>query len=586
MRFKRPLLTTLGLSVALVLSACSGGGNQPAGDGQKQAGGTVTIGDRQINWFNPILSAAACTGHNLRTVQSMLYRPVLAISPKLDVNWADSIASAVTPSDQGTKYSVTLKPFKWSDGTQITSADVAAFYYVLKYGAKSNSCLFGLGGLPDQTSEFKITDETHFEINYTPRSAGYNPTWVQLSALTWLTPLPIKQWVTACPGTGFSPTNPSETGAAALWQCLNEQGANYKWAGYDTVSGPYKIDAANWNSSSTYPFVKNAAYSGQAPSLDKIILVNQASTTDVFTGLKSGTLDIGVIPANLVPQVKSLRDFTAEPAAMWADSRIVLNLQAMNAGLREAFNDKQVRIALQRGVDTDTIVNNLSHGVWYPSYGPVPSNPQTYLSPELKSGSPYPFDIEKAKQVLAAAGYTLVDGVQTKNGTPLAFTLTYTSGDPMIESVVQLLQSDWAKIGVKVTLTAMPAAALGNAQFDPAQAKKLEASTVFPGGWVYQPNYYPTGETLWNCNGTSTSFFGFVCDEKLDRLISKTTENPSSGTSAQDALNQYQNYVADNAYNIFVPAGWGDLVVSNSVGGVRDRYASHMWYPEYWYRTS
>ena len=590
MRALRSLAVVVGLVTALACGACSSGGGNGPGPGSSGAkplkGGTVVTAleiGQDVNWFNPILAAAACSGVNLRTTASMLYRPIVWVSPKITIDWAASMASAITPSDHGTKYSVTLKPYKWSDGTPVTSADVAAYYYLLKYGAKTDSCLYGLGGMPDQVAAFKVTSAQKFEVDYAPRSAGYNTQWVELNAFPGLTALPITQWLALCPGTGYNPANPSPAGAAKLWTCLNKEGANYKWPGWQTVSGPFKIDAADWQTGSRFTFVKNPGFSGHQASLAKIIMLAQASSTDTFAGLRSGSIDVGVVPANLAPQASSLTDFTTSTESIWAESRLSINLDAPPP-IRQAFDDKQVRIALQEGIDTSSIINDVAHGAWYASYGPVPSRPDTYLSPQLKKPL-YPFSLSKAKQTLTADGYSLKNKVMTKNGVPLKFTMIYPSGDATVLSTAELIQADWAKIGVSVSLSALSLTQLGAEIYDPTAAKKVQSFAAFPIGWEFFPDYYPTGETLYKCGGAVNSVFGFTCTKKLDQLIDATTSYSSSAAQSQSRLDAYQNYIADNALQLFTPVGWGDLAVAKNLGGVAQNFTGTGWRVEYWYRT-
>jgi peptide/nickel transport system substrate-binding protein len=594
-----PLLAVAAAALLLAgLTACggdSGDSGQTTGTLAENTSPPVEGGDivasleqgQNVTWFNPILSAGACTAVNYRTIQSTLYRPIISFTPEVTIDSANSMASKIEVANRGTNYTVTLKPWKWSDGSAITAADVATYFYVLKNGALADSCLFGIGGMPDLVDGFKIISDNQFQVQYAARPEGYNPDWVELSGFPGLTALPTRAWLNLCPGTGFDPTSPTASAAKKLWACLKESGSDYRWKGWDVVSGPFKIDPSRWQPKTRFVFKANKAFSGTKPKLDRLTMLAQASSTNTFTGLRSGSIDVGRVPASLASQASALSGYKTALFPVYAESRITLNLKTEEPRpkISKAFQDKAVRVALQHGVDSDVMIQKLANDAWYPNYGPIPSRPDTYVSPQLRKASAYPFDIEKGSALLEQAGWQMSGGVRSKDGVALRFGMTYPAGDTTVASVAQLLKSDWGKMGIAVQLSSIPTDDLLAKAFDPAGASELDSVLLVPTGWEYFPDFYPTGETLYKCDGAVTQYFGFVCDPKLDRLIEQTTEFSGTKSGAQNRLNAYQNYIADNALSLFAPAGGGLLAVSDSVGGVAGNYNSFAWSPEHWYRT-
>lgn len=573
-----------------VLSACtsgtSGDASAEAASGTKAAGGqlavAISVGE-DVNWFNPLVPGSACTATNFRTFYSMTYRPIVWVSPQLKLDYDNGLATSITPSNRGQSYTIKLKQWKWSDGTAITARDIATYYYLLRDGAGVNDCIYGLGGMPDKVDTFKIIDDYTIEISYKPRPEGYSIDWVLLSGFPGVVALPTDHWLKQCPGTGFDPENATPEAAKKFWTCLENEGANVSWPGYAVVSGPYKVNADLWRANSQFVFDANPQFSGSKPSLDRITIVAQADSTSVYTGLRSGDLNVGIVPANFADQMNSLENFTSTPIGTWSQSEISLNLWADSTKpISKAFQDKRVRIALQHGTNGPSIVRDVSSNVWYESNSAIPPRPDTYLDPALAAPL-YPFDLDAGNKILDDAGYPMVNGVRTLNGTPLAFELAYIAGDTLTTATAQLLQSDWKKLGFDVTLTSMPADAFIAAAFDPAATHEMDAWMSVPSGWQFFPNFYPTGEQLYACDGVVASYEGGYCSPELDALIAKTTQYADTPEAAQGALNEYQQYLAQNAVNLFTPTGWGILAVSNAAGGVAEHLTNYNFLPEQWY---
>ena len=108
----------------------------------------------------------------------------------------------------------------------------------------------------------------------------------------------------------------------------------------------------------------------------------------------------------------------------------------------------QVRQALSYGINRSHLITDAG--------GPAVSPPLTHILPPGINGSqdvpagydPYPYNVTKAKQMLAAAGYP--------NG--LNLTMLYRPSSSIETKMAQTLQSDLSKIGVKVKLlSATPA---------------------------------------------------------------------------------------------------------------------------------
>lgn len=114
---------------------------------------------------------------------------------------------------------------------------------------------------------------------------------------------------------------------------------------------------------------------------------------------------------------------------------------------REPFTDPNVRRALAMAVNSRDIIAALLFGEGALATSTVP--PWHPLYP--KDVPALPYDPAGANRLLDSVGWrdTNGDGVRDKAGQPLRFTLL-ASDNPLNRSVVEVLQSQWKKVGVDV----------------------------------------------------------------------------------------------------------------------------------------
>ncbi|MFC0246120.1 ABC transporter substrate-binding protein [Falsochrobactrum ovis] len=119
----------------------------------------------------------------------------------------------------------------------------------------------------------------------------------------------------------------------------------------------------------------------------------------------------------------------------------------------EPFKDKRVRQAINYAIDSDLIIKRLVKDKAYRAVGWLPNSSPAFD----KNAKPYPYDPEKAKALLAEAGYP--DGFEFE----LTATQNESWGLTIVEAIIPMLD----KVGIKV------------------KAKPVEASVlseVVPGG--------------------------------------------------------------------------------------------------------
>lgn len=133
--------------------------------------------------------------------------------------------------------------------------------------------------------------------------------------------------------------------------------------------------------------------------------------------------------------------------------------------LRPMFADRATRVALTHLVNRQRILEEVYMGLGKIITGPfVPHSP--YYNHEIK---PYPFDIEKAKELLAGAGWedTDGDGILDKDydgsgvRKPLSFSLIYTPANIYLRKMAGIVEQDMLQAGIQVNIKPLEWSVLG-----------------------------------------------------------------------------------------------------------------------------
>ena len=127
--------------------------------------------------------------------------------------------------------------------------------------------------------------------------------------------------------------------------------------------------------------------------------------------------------------------------------------------------DPQVRRALAMATDLGQLIKVVTEGDGTAPTDLEVNQPKPCRIPTVPGNLPA-HDVDQAKQVLDAAGWTVGSGgVRAKGGTRLAVKLLYVSGTPSEDAGMELLRDWWKAIGVDVTLKGVSANAVSQTLF-------------------------------------------------------------------------------------------------------------------------
>lgn len=209
-----------------------------------------------------------------------------------------------------------------------------------------------------------------------------------------------------------------------------EMGAEY--GRHPVGSGPYMVE--DYVGGERISLVPSPSYDGPAPAtLERITFIAAPEDGSRMALLETGDVDIAErVPPEAIPTIEALDD---------AEVRLLPSMFSisMELVLRGPLTDARVRQALNISVDREGITTGVLGGLATPSVGMVGPGTQDDLR---RTFDPLPYDPERAKALLAEAGY---------GPGQLALTMTCPTGRYIKDvQACQALQGLWQAIGINV----------------------------------------------------------------------------------------------------------------------------------------
>jgi len=270
-------------------------------------------------------------------------------------------------------------------------------------------------------------------------------------------------------------------------------------------SGAFKL--AEWSLGQKLVFQRFEDYWNKGlPKLDQITFEVGQEPVVALMRLQNGEVDIpgdGIPPAKFI-EVKNDPNFKD---LIIQGGQLHTGYVTMNVKIKP-FDNVKVRQAVNMAINKDRIVR-IINGRAIPANQPLPPSMPGYA----KDYQGYPYDVEKAKGLLAEAG--LADGFETE--------LFVANTDPQ-PRIAQAIQQDLAAIGIKASIKALAQANVIAAGGEPDGAPMIWSGGM---GWIADfpdpSNFY--GPIL-GCGGAVQGGWNWswYCNEDLEK---KATEADS-----------------------------------------------------------
>lgn len=517
--YKKLILAIVSIFSLIVLTSCSGGNSEQAQTSKKKQ--LVYGTESEIEKVNPVLDES-------QEIDALLFRGLTkpdennGVKPDLAESWEISQDNII--------YTFKLREdAKWQDGKPVTAEDVA-FTFNKIIAPSTNTPISG------EFNEIKSVEAVgDFEVKITL----HRP----------FPPLLDKLKIGIVPAHILRDEN------------LNETDFNQHPIG----NGPFKLK--EWKNDHTIVLERNDEYYGQAPKLDEVVFKPVPDANTRALQLKTGEIDLALLEPNQLAGVKET-DLYAVHEVSTADYRAVMYNMRL-----PLFQDKRVRQAMNLAVNREELVKGVLAGKGEPAWGPLQKSWAGVPQKEW-----YSYNIEKAKQLLAEAGWVKgSDGVLTKDGKRFEFELVSPIQDKIRVALANVVSEQLKPLGIM----AMPKPVDRN-------AVKYDGEEALIIGWGSE--FDPDDHTfrLFHSSeiGDGQYNFGAYQNQQVDELLMKA-RTATSIDEREACYKSFQEELAiDPPYNflVYLEALYG---VNKDVTGISTRTLGHhgfgvLWNIEEW----
>ncbi len=395
-RRRRPLAAAVAAvaAAALALVGCSAGDGTPAPTDSNPASTrdsvTIVLPGPLVTSLDPR------DGGSIRldaSVQSAIYSSLTTIDPELEV--VGDLATEWEQSADGLSWTFTLREDATFENGDPLDANVVAWnvndVVANKPGSFANISAVTGADAPDATHVVIHTSKPYLEL---PR---------KLSLFYFIDP----KWVDA--------GNDTKTTANA--------------------SGPYSI--VSYDPQAKVVLKQNASYYGTAPDFPNATYSVVPTAAGRLSALQTGEADLSIV---LNPQDLGLLEDDPDlvVGAVESNRNQVIRFNTH----RPPFDDLRVRQAINYAIDKKAIAKAVLQDLVQPSQGQILNSLYTGFDDSLEV---WPYDPDKAKELLAEAGYD--------ESNPLEFELDTSPGAYVGDELTsQAIQQQLAQIGVKANL--------------------------------------------------------------------------------------------------------------------------------------
>ncbi|MCK4938065.1 MAG: ABC transporter substrate-binding protein [Methanosarcinales archaeon] len=209
--------------------------------------------------------------------------------------------------------------------------------------------------------------------------------------------------------------------------------------------GPFKyVDFSKEHG--TYHYEAFNEYHLGKPNIDRLIYMKAG---DPQMALQRGEVDFASIKADMAETLTE-EGFVAIAGPHYWNKNLMINHN------KEPLDNIIFRQALAYAINQDEFVDKSLRGYGKPaSYGLISSESQ-WANPDVLD---YPYDPEKAKEMITSLGYELKDGIFYRDNEPLAFevivSMIGTGGQSTPDRDGEILKNQLEKVGIQVDLISL-----------------------------------------------------------------------------------------------------------------------------------
>ena len=274
-------------------------------------------------------------------------------------------------------------------------------------------------------------------------------------------------------------------------------------------SGMYTLE--EWETGIQLVLERNPGYWGKellgAPHFDRIVYQFIVDSNAAFVKLSRGDLDVMALRAEDWVRRANTPKFNQQfnKFSYYRPAYSYLGWNRRNP----LFADKNVRRAMTMLLDRERILDEVYYGLAKIMTGSF--MPGTAIHNE--NIAPWPFDPDRAKQLLTEAGWTDTDsdGLLDKDGRKFAFEVLTTNQNPSAEKILTLYKEELARVGIQLGIRQMEWASM----VERVDARNFDCIIM---GWQMPPD--PDPYQVWHSSQTEagSNYVGFN-NAEADQII-------------------------------------------------------------------
>lgn len=292
------------------------------------------------------------------------------------------------------------------------------------------------------------------------------------------------------------------------------------------------------------------------PYLDRITVNYVPDSNSRVLGFRNGDFDvIAIVPYNEAASVQGMEGVTVEVAPLYRLDYVYLNHQA------PPLDKKEFRLALNFAADRQAILDLVFFG-----FGELPNS---YM-PKMNFHSPdvplIPYDPERAKELLAEAGY---------NGEPVSILIP--AGDAPSKQTATILQQNWTAVGINAQLQEME----GSSIFGEVAEGNYQTLVSYITSDINDDDELATLEADGSAQSGFNSFFSWYNNPEVSDLLAQARQS-SDPTERAELYAQVQDIVYNDGYG--VPLNFSPYVNAyyNHVVGWKNVATGWWWLRNVW----
>ena len=269
---------------------------------------------------------------------------------------------------------------------------------------------------------------------------------------------------------------------------------------------------------------------GGAPFIETIEFRVFPEYSTILAGLEAGELDYAIVEDQDIHRLVDTGAFNIfEITGQGSSEEILFNVT------KPPFDDVRVRKAFNLAVDRNVLVQILESGNAEVRWGPVTSSVRGYWSGVEEIG--YDFDLEKAKELMSEAGYTLnAEGLLEKNGEILQLTLLVL---PSYTQLATVLQEQYKHLGVDLEIE--------QAEIGVLRDKLITGDySITLGGFGWDESTALLF-AMFHSSMVGVLNYSLIADPELDQML-QTAMFATDVETNQNMLEEAQRYIVEQAF--------------------------------------